>query len=125
MNLSAAGASIGVMHQGLDAEFDEVGTDSRSGIPGMLFVALKGDRFDGHDFVREVLAKGAGELAGLMRGIARNHKIPVVENKKLARALFTQVDFDGPVPEPLYPDVARLLVWIYAMREQNRREATA
>jgi len=59
MNLSSAGASIGVMHQGPDAEFGEVGTDSRSVIPGMLFVALKGDRFDGHDFVREVLAKGA------------------------------------------------------------------
>jgi UDP-N-acetylmuramoyl-tripeptide--D-alanyl-D-alanine ligase len=59
MKLSAAGASIGVMHQGPDVEFGEVGTDSRSVTPGMLFVALKGDRFDGHDFVREVLAKGA------------------------------------------------------------------
>ena len=59
MHLSAAGAAIGVMHRGADAEFGEVGTDSRSVIPGMLFVALKGDRFDGHDFVREVLAKGA------------------------------------------------------------------
>jgi UDP-N-acetylmuramoyl-tripeptide--D-alanyl-D-alanine ligase len=59
MNLSAAGALIGVMHQGTDANFSEVGTDSRSVAPGMLFVALKGDRFDGHDFVREVLAKGA------------------------------------------------------------------
>ena len=59
MKLSAVGALIGVMHQGPDAEFVEVGTDSRSVTPGMLFVALKGDRFDGHDFVREVLAKGA------------------------------------------------------------------
>ena len=91
--------------------------------PTHLAVAVKYVR--GEMNAPQVLAKGAGELAGLMRGIARNHKIPVVENKKLARALFTQVDFDGPVPEPLYPDVARLLVWIYAMREQNRREATA
>ena len=59
MTISAAGALIGVMHQGPDADFAEVGTDSRSVTPGMLFVALKGDRFDGHDFVREVLAKGA------------------------------------------------------------------
>jgi flagellar biosynthetic protein FlhB len=68
-----------------------------------------------------VLSKGAGELAGLMKGIARKHGIPVVENKKLARALFRKVDFDGPVPEQLYPDVARLLVWVYAMREQKSR----
>ncbi len=59
MRLSAAGAAIGVAHQGADAEFDAVGTDSRSVTPGTLFVALKGERFDGHDYVRDVLAKGA------------------------------------------------------------------
>ena len=36
-----------------------VSTDSRSISRGDLFVALKGDRFDGHDFVPAVLAKGA------------------------------------------------------------------
>jgi UDP-N-acetylmuramoyl-tripeptide--D-alanyl-D-alanine ligase len=59
MRLSEAGASFGVMHQGPDVEFLAVGTDSRAVIPGMLFVALKGERFDGHDYVREVLARGA------------------------------------------------------------------
>ncbi len=67
----------------------------------------------------EVLAKGAGELAGLMKDIARKHRVPIVENKKLARALFTQVGFEGTVPEKLFPDVARLLVWVYAIRERN------
>ncbi len=33
--------------------------DSRSLMPGELFVALKGDRFDGHDFVAAALARGA------------------------------------------------------------------
>lgn len=59
MRLSEAGASFGVMHAGPDAEFLAVGTDSRAVTPGMLFVALKGERFDGHDYVREVLARGA------------------------------------------------------------------
>src|SRR5689334_7922617 len=36
-----------------------VGTDSRSLPPDSLFVALRGERFDGHSFVREVVAKGA------------------------------------------------------------------
>jgi flagellar biosynthetic protein FlhB len=89
--------------------------------PTHLAVAVKYVR--GEMNAPQVLAKGAGELAGLMRGIARQHKIPVVENKKLARALFTQVDYDGPVPEKLYPDVARLLVWVYTMRDQKRGEA--
>ncbi|CAG4916573.1 UDP-N-acetylmuramoyl-tripeptide--D-alanyl-D-alanine ligase [Paraburkholderia saeva] len=34
--------------------FDRVSTDSRTAGPGDLFVALKGDRFDAHDFLSEV-----------------------------------------------------------------------
>lgn len=41
------------------AEITEVSTDSRKVGAGTLFVALKGERFDGHDFIREVLDKGA------------------------------------------------------------------
>ena len=36
-----------------------ISSDSRSIRRGDLFVALKGDRFDGHDFVPAVLAQGA------------------------------------------------------------------
>ncbi|HTY02909.1 MAG TPA: UDP-N-acetylmuramoyl-tripeptide--D-alanyl-D-alanine ligase [Rhodocyclaceae bacterium] len=39
--------------------FASVSTDSRAIAAGQLFVALRGDRFDGHDYVREVLARGA------------------------------------------------------------------
>jgi len=35
-----------------------VSTDSRSVAPGELFVALRGERFDGHAFIAEVVAKG-------------------------------------------------------------------
>ncbi|HUU53371.1 MAG TPA: UDP-N-acetylmuramoyl-tripeptide--D-alanyl-D-alanine ligase [Armatimonadota bacterium] len=40
--------------------FRGVSTDSRSGPRGALFVALKGEQFDGHDFVPEAFAGGAG-----------------------------------------------------------------
>jgi len=39
--------------------FTGVSTDSRSIAAGELFVALKGERFDGHDYVRNVLTHGA------------------------------------------------------------------
>lgn len=39
--------------------FDRVTTDSRDVRPGDLFFALKGERFDGNDFVEQVLAQGA------------------------------------------------------------------
>ena len=36
---------------GANVRFTRVTTDTRSLAPGDLFVALKGERFDGHDFV--------------------------------------------------------------------------
>ncbi len=36
-----------------------VAHDTRRLVPGALFVALRGERFDGHDFVAEALARGA------------------------------------------------------------------
>ncbi|MDR2092654.1 MAG: UDP-N-acetylmuramoyl-tripeptide--D-alanyl-D-alanine ligase [Azoarcus sp.] len=42
-----------------EAHFDAVGTDSRAIAPGQLFVALRGEHFDGHDFVGAALADGA------------------------------------------------------------------
>ena len=39
-----------------------VSIDSRTVNPGDLFVALKGPRFDGHDFLRDALNKGAAAV---------------------------------------------------------------
>lgn len=45
-----------------DTEFTGVTTDSRSVSPGMLFIALRGERFDAHDFIADVVAKGAAAV---------------------------------------------------------------
>ena len=39
--------------------YTSVGTDSRTIDPGSLFVALKGERFDAHNFLADVAGKGA------------------------------------------------------------------
>jgi UDP-N-acetylmuramoyl-tripeptide--D-alanyl-D-alanine ligase len=44
---------------GPDVTFMRVTTDSRALAPGDLFVALQGERFDGHDFVVDALSRGA------------------------------------------------------------------
>ncbi|GAB6067069.1 UDP-N-acetylmuramoyl-tripeptide--D-alanyl-D-alanine ligase [Methylothermus subterraneus] len=44
---------------GEDAEFAGVGIDSRQDLRGQLFVALRGTRFDGHDFIAKAQAAGA------------------------------------------------------------------
>ncbi|WP_316151600.1 UDP-N-acetylmuramoyl-tripeptide--D-alanyl-D-alanine ligase [Cupriavidus sp. BIC8F] len=43
-------------------KFSRVHTDSRSVEPGDLFVALKGERFDAHDFIADVVARGAAAV---------------------------------------------------------------
>ena len=50
----------------IPAEFPCVSTDSRAITPGCLFIALKGDTFDGHAFVEKALASGAA--AAMVRG---------------------------------------------------------
>ncbi|MGD8912215.1 MAG: flagellar biosynthesis protein FlhB [Candidatus Thiodiazotropha sp.] len=67
----------------------------------------------------QVIAKGAGELAWRMREVAKNHHVPIVENKALARRLFQSVDIDQPISEELYPLVAKILVRILASRNGN------
>jgi UDP-N-acetylmuramoyl-tripeptide--D-alanyl-D-alanine ligase len=59
MTVQAAARALQEEWSGGDIWFSGVSTDSRAIMPGDLFVALMGDKFDGHDFVAEVVAKGA------------------------------------------------------------------
>ncbi|MCU5786178.1 UDP-N-acetylmuramoyl-tripeptide--D-alanyl-D-alanine ligase [Alloalcanivorax marinus] len=45
--------------RGDDLDISAVSTDTRALVDGSLFVALRGDRFDGHDFLEQALAAGA------------------------------------------------------------------
>ncbi|ANI84517.1 UDP-N-acetylmuramoyl-tripeptide--D-alanyl-D-alanine ligase [Kosakonia oryzae] len=56
-----AGILHGELH-GQDATIDAVTSDTRKLTPGCLFVALKGERFDAHDFADQAKAGGAGAL---------------------------------------------------------------
>ena len=49
-------------HLGDDVVIEAVSTDTRTIVPGSLFVALRGENFDAHDFVAEAQARGAAAL---------------------------------------------------------------
>jgi UDP-N-acetylmuramoyl-tripeptide--D-alanyl-D-alanine ligase len=51
MRLSEAAHAIGARNLGANARFTSVSSDSRTLAPGALFVALRGERFDGHGFI--------------------------------------------------------------------------
>ncbi len=49
-------------HLGADVEISAVSTDTRTIAPGALFVALRGENFDAHDFVATAQTRGAAAL---------------------------------------------------------------
>ena len=59
MRLAEAAAALGARATDADVTFTGVSTDSRSIKAGDLFVALRGERFDGHDFLGTAAAAGA------------------------------------------------------------------
>ncbi len=68
-----------------------------------------------------VLAKGQDLIAQRIKEIAKEHNIPIVENKPLARTVFQMVDIGGWIPAELYQAVAEVLAYVY--RLQRRRMA--
>ena len=58
MNLNTVAALLAQSCQ-INAEITGVCIDSRELKPGSLFIAIQGDRFDGHDFINEAEAQGA------------------------------------------------------------------
>ncbi|MFQ5888455.1 MAG: UDP-N-acetylmuramoyl-tripeptide--D-alanyl-D-alanine ligase [Gemmatimonadota bacterium] len=50
---------FGLPRNGTDSRFTSVSTDTRDLKPGSLFIALRGERFDGADFLEEAAARGA------------------------------------------------------------------
>ena len=71
-----------------------------------------------------VTAKGEGHLANKIKELAKEHKIPVMENKPLARALFAQVEVGESVPEDLYRAVAEVLAFVYRLRGDKKTTKT-
>jgi flagellar biosynthesis protein FlhB len=66
----------------------------------------------------KVIAKGQDLIAQRIKQIAREHNVPVVENKPLARALYGSVEVDQEIPYELFQAVAQVLAYIYALRHR-------
>ena len=63
-----------------------------------------------------VVAKGADNIALKIKEIAKKHGVPVVENKPVARLLFTLTDIDEAIPENMYRVIAEILAYVYRLK---------
>ena len=86
MKLSEAAKAVGGRTSGNGTRFTGVSTDSRTIQAGQLFVALRGERFDAHEFLSAVQSRGA---AGAMvdRRYQGPYPLPVIIVEDTKQAL--------------------------------------
>lgn len=79
----------------------------------------------GEDSAPRVTAKGKGQLAELMRELAHEHAIPIVEDIPLARLLYRRVKVGRCVPMETFKAVASILAYVYRVLRRNPMAAAA
>ena len=82
--------------------------------PTHFAVALKYER--GKDVAPVVVAKGADLIALRIRQIAEDHKVAIVENPPLARALHGTVEIGEVIPQEHFEAVAKVIGLVWAQR---------
>src|SRR5690349_22226307 len=86
--------------------------------PTHLAIAL---RYQAGKGAPKVVAKGAGVVALKIREIARENRVPVIEDKPLARSLYRVCELDEEIPAELYMAVAQILAFVMAAGRPGRR----
>ena len=66
-----------------------------------------------------VIAKGRNWIAQRIKQLGREHDIPTVENKPLARALYRSVKIEQEIPMELYKAVAEVLAYVFKIRNRS------
>ena len=77
----------------------------------------------GEDQAPRVTAKGKGQLAEIMRDLARENGIPIVEDIPLARLLYRRVKVGRCVPMETFKAVAAILAYVYRLLGRNPMRA--
>jgi len=99
MSLAAIAPLLGAAAPAQDAAFRGVSTDTRTLLAGELFVALSGERFDGHAFVAQAESRGAAALL-CSRPVGSALPVLMVEDTLLALGQLGRCNrelFTGPV----------------------------
>jgi flagellar biosynthesis protein len=70
----------------------------------------------GRDHAPRVVAKGRGKIAERIVALARQHDVPLVEDRNLVQML-EALDVDTDIPPELYQAVAEVLVFVYRLNK--------
>lgn len=79
--------------------------------PTHYAVAIKYER--GVDEAPMVLAKGENAFAKRIKELGKEHGVPIVENKMVARMMYKFGKIGAPIPMEMYQSVAEILAFVY------------
>ncbi|HSH26053.1 MAG TPA: flagellar biosynthesis protein FlhB [Massilibacterium sp.] len=65
-----------------------------------------------------IVAKGVDYLAMKIKEVAKKNNIVMVENKPLARSLYSKADIGDVIPEEFYKTVAEIIAYVYRIQNQ-------
>ncbi|MDZ4785056.1 MAG: EscU/YscU/HrcU family type III secretion system export apparatus switch protein [bacterium] len=85
--------------------------------PTHYAVALKYDRAT--MIAPMVVAKGKGFIALKIREIAKEHRIPILERKPLARALYGTAEVGQTIPHELFRAVAEVIAYVFKLKNPH------
>jgi len=71
----------------------------------------------------KIVAKGVDHLALRIREVAKEHNIITMENKPLARALYSQAEIGESIPADLFQAVAEVLAYVYKLKGKVKTRA--
>jgi flagellar biosynthetic protein FlhB len=84
--------------------------------PTHVAVAL---RYDPEKGAPRVIAKGRGAIATKIREVASQHRIPMVQDVPLARALEKSVEVGQEIPGEFYGTVAKVLAFVMSLKSKG------
>lgn len=85
--------------------------------PTHIAIAVRYRKSEG--LAPRVLFKGKGTLAEVMREVARENGIPIVQDVPLARLLYKRVKIGREIPAETYRAVAAVLAFVYRVTGRN------
>ena len=71
------------------------------------------------DSAPKIIAKGIDFLALKIKDVAKENKIPIIENPALARSLYDQIDIDRAIPSEFYKAMAEIFSYVYELKRKR------
>jgi len=89
--------------------------------PTHVAVAL---RYEPEMGAPRVIAKGRGAVAASIRALATEHRIPMVQDVALARALEKSVEIGMEIPADFYGAIAKVLAFVMSLKSKGAAAGT-